>query len=179
MEASKLQIRNATGEDALAIAELHVEGWRTAYRGLLPDTALAELDVVTSAAAWQGRIQRGLSQTLVATSLDQVVGFTNFGVSRDEDALEATAELFALYVANLYQRRGVGAALCRAAEQALIAGGATVVTLWLLEGNRNALAFYEKVGFTLDGSHKVDTSLIGSPLPEQRMRKRLAAIARP
>ncbi|HEX7041129.1 MAG TPA: hypothetical protein VF202_13505 [Trueperaceae bacterium] len=38
-------IRAAKPEDALAIGRVHVDPWRTTYRGLLPDAVLAALSV--------------------------------------------------------------------------------------------------------------------------------------
>lgn len=38
-----LKIRKASEEDKKAVARVYVEGWRTTYRGLVPDDYLDEL----------------------------------------------------------------------------------------------------------------------------------------
>lgn len=94
-----MPIRSAAGGDARAIAEVQVESWRAAYRGLLPETYLADLSVERRTAAWEGILSRAESETLVAVAKQgEVVGFASLGPSRDSDAPEETGELLALYV---------------------------------------------------------------------------------
>jgi len=38
-------VRTATAADAASIAQIHVETWRVAYRGQIPDAVLNGLDV--------------------------------------------------------------------------------------------------------------------------------------
>ena len=40
-----MQIATATSEDCRAIAEVHVESWQRAYKGILPEQYLASLSV--------------------------------------------------------------------------------------------------------------------------------------
>jgi hypothetical protein len=43
--------------DARAIAEIHVTGWQSAYRELLPARYLASLDVAEAGPRWLQRVQ--------------------------------------------------------------------------------------------------------------------------
>jgi hypothetical protein len=45
-------IRSARVEDAAAIAEVHVETWRTTYAGMLPDNFLLNLSEEKYEARW-------------------------------------------------------------------------------------------------------------------------------
>jgi hypothetical protein len=48
-----MQIRFADPEDARAVAEIHVEAWRAAYAGILPEAFLAALTVSSREAFWE------------------------------------------------------------------------------------------------------------------------------
>ncbi|MFZ0322594.1 MAG: GNAT family N-acetyltransferase, partial [Actinomycetes bacterium] len=49
-------MRDAVVEDARAVAEIKVAGWRAAYQGLLPDSALDALDVGELTVDWARQI---------------------------------------------------------------------------------------------------------------------------
>ena len=46
-------IRLATPTDALAIAQVRVDAWRTTYRGMIPDAYLAAMKVEESNTLWE------------------------------------------------------------------------------------------------------------------------------
>ena len=66
---------------------------------------------------------------------------------------------------------GVGSALMGAALDHLRAQGFRQVTLWVLEGNGRGRTFYERWGFTDDGSRHVEE--IGAPVTELRYSRAL------
>lgn len=78
-------IRPARPEDALAIGHVHVDSWRTTYRGLLPDSVLASLSVEQRAATWRQAIDAALkdeSRSFVQVADDLangIVGFASAG----------------------------------------------------------------------------------------------------
>lgn len=174
-----MRVRRAEAADAAAIAAVHVAGWEGAYRGMVPDAALerrtearqTELweellggigDPVDGRRPWVALAERGDGRHA------RVIGFIALNVpSRDADAGPLTAEVAALYVEPTEWRRGAGrgmmdAALAEAAER-----GCAAVTLWVLEPNRRARAFYERCGFAEDGARQTPGE--GWPV-ELRMR---------
>jgi GNAT superfamily N-acetyltransferase len=80
------------------------------------------------------------------------VGFVSCGPPRDDDVAPLTAEIFALYVIPGAWRSGVGRALMATAVDHLRARGAETLTLWVLEANARARAFYEAEGWQPDGA---------------------------
>lgn len=87
-----LQIEPATSADCRAVAEVHVESWRQAYRSILPAAHLASLSVEEREALWRRVVEQRPSQLLVArTEGRAIVGFIAFGASRDADAPPARA----------------------------------------------------------------------------------------
>lgn len=47
-----IEIRQAISPDALSVAEIHVESWKYAYRGLLADSILDSLTVESRIKHW-------------------------------------------------------------------------------------------------------------------------------
>jgi ribosomal protein S18 acetylase RimI-like enzyme len=119
-------------------------------------------------------VERDLqSFTLVVEDAGRVVGFVTAGPTRDPDAGPRTAEVYAIYVAPERLREGFGRALLTGARQALSIRGFSVVTLWVLETNRPAIAFYEAAGWHDDGARSPQ-SIDGLSLPSIRYRVVLA-----
>lgn len=150
-------IRPATVADAEQIAEVHVATWRAAYRGLLPQALLDGLTVASRADGWRRILSSDASMTLVAVdeATGRVVGFVGVGRSRDDDAGATVGELHAIYLHPDQWGRGIGRALHDAGLQAL-AGDFMEATLWVLSGNDQARAFYERQGWRPDGHTKDD-----------------------
>lgn len=163
-------IRPATPADASAIAHIHVETWRAAYRGLMPDAVLDALDVERRAAFWQDRLAQPWGSVWVAED-DSLAGFCDLIPSRDQDAApDEVAEIVAIYVLPAHWGQGVGRALCEQALAQARQRGCRAVTLWVLASNHNAMRFYEAMGFALDGAQKTKTVANGVEVEEVRYR---------
>ena len=145
-----MRVRPAAPADARGIAETQARAWDAAYRGLLPDAMIDAVTPDVREARWRDILATRDSSTWVAEEDGRVVGFCSvFAVARDADAAPGTAEIAALYVDPAAWRRGVGSALLRAGLAAL---GPVRVTLWVLERNVAARAFYARHGFSPDGT---------------------------
>ncbi|GAK10679.1 GNAT family N-acetyltransferase [Geomicrobium sp. JCM 19039] len=106
-------IRNAKVEDARGIAHVHVQSWKTTYRGIVPQTYLDGLDETTRTERWV-KIITEVNNTKVATNDEgKVVGFVNYGRS---ERYAADGQVYALYLLESHQRRGIGAELLEAAK---------------------------------------------------------------
>lgn len=153
-------IRAATVEDARAIAEIHVAGWRAAYRGQMPDEVLDGLSVEKRTEQWTQRIGTPPTpdhRTWVSLDGARVTGFANTGPSRDADARPGVAELFAIYVDPLAWGTGAGRALFAHAAADLMERGFPGLSLWVLDTNARARRFYELAGLRADGGEKTAT----------------------
>jgi hypothetical protein len=82
-------VREATHKYVPIIAKLHVDTWRTTYRGILPDEHLANLSYARRANGWYQILNHALEDgnfTYVAEEeAGEVVGFANGGVERTGD----------------------------------------------------------------------------------------------
>ena len=138
-------VRPAEIGDAAAIARVHVETWRTAYRGLLPDDFLAALDEAGYEQRWARTLTDGRGRVYVAEDSGIVVGFASGGPERaGEDGY--AGELYAIYVLQESQGHGHGRALVRAVAQALREMKLTNMIVWVLRDNHRARHFYERLG---------------------------------
>jgi GNAT superfamily N-acetyltransferase len=156
-----MRVRVATAVDAGAIARVHIASWRAAYVGLIPQDFLDALDIGERTARWEAIFSADRAPTgalvLVADEgegeEDRVVGFVHYGPTRDPGGdPETTGAVNALYLVSQVWRAGGGGALLEASERELRQAGLTTVTLWVLDGNEGAARFYERHGYTPDGS---------------------------
>jgi ribosomal protein S18 acetylase RimI-like enzyme len=168
-------IRSATPDDARVIATIHVEAWRTAYRGIVPDEYLNSLSIDGRESAWRQHLLASHATTWVAQVSDAIVAWISIGPSRDADAGASTGEIWAVYVAPVCWRRGVGRSLCEHAEQQLRLEGFIELTLWVLKDNERAVKFYQSNGFVLDFDCEKEIERGGKTLAEARFRKPLIA----
>jgi ribosomal protein S18 acetylase RimI-like enzyme len=141
-----IAVRAATEADALAVARVHRESWRTTYAGILPLDVIAAYAGRHSEARWRRRLQHaGPSEAAwIAERGGEAVGFASCGDARHLlEGLEA--EIYALYVLQEHQRSGVGRALVRACARHFVRQGQFGFYLWVLKANR-ARMFYDAMG---------------------------------
>ena len=165
-----MTIRPATADDASTLAAIHIDSWRSAYRGLVPDSRLDALDYGRRAEHFRQWLLDADSQIFVVEAGGTAVGFCTLGASRDPDADQgATGEIWGIYLAPDHWRKGLGTALCQHAEQTLHRQGYTAATLWVFADNPRARRFYEAMGFETDGASK--TLQMGVSLGAVRYRR--------
>lgn len=148
-----MPIRDATLADVPAIARIHVDSWRATYRGLMPDDLLVGLSYERRERQWVQAITRsgeGRGCTVVA---DQgkvgIVGFADGG--RCQGDWGHDGELYAIYLSEAHQGRGLGKALLLAVAECLAAQGKRSMLLWVLDTNATGRGFYEALGGVLVG----------------------------
>ncbi|HEY0389072.1 MAG TPA: GNAT family N-acetyltransferase [Gaiellales bacterium] len=145
-------IRDAAVEDAMPVGEVHVASWRAAYGRLIPRAVLDALDPAERAARWPEVLTAVDVAVVAEADGGGVIGFATAGRSRDDDAGPRVAEVGAIYVDEAWWRQGVGRALLAACVERLAALGFEQATLWTLEANMDARAFYERLGWRADGA---------------------------
>lgn len=153
-----ITIREATADDAVAVATAHVAAWRTGYRGVFPD---AYLDTDEFAQRrhdrWEHRLRDGppdngnVLNTILVPELDgRVVGFGHVG---DEDVGDegdgepsGRGEVYGFYLHPDAWGSGI-ATLLMAACEARLAAHFEQAVLWTLFDTPRSRRFYEKVGW--------------------------------
>ncbi len=134
------------------MATVAIAAWREGFRGIVS----AAVDPVE---AWRPeRISERLRDPsydersmLVAELGDEIAGLVVCGPSRDHRNVTPEGEVMALYVHPSRWRRGIGRALVAGAVSELIAAGHQQAIVWTLAESPRNIAFYESLGFVLDG----------------------------
>ena len=148
-----------TPEEIEGKSLVHWQTWREAYDDLLP----AEFQETMTLDRCRFFSQTYPENTLISMDGKKVVGFISYGNYRDE-TIQA-GEIIALYVLKDYYGKGVSKQLMHAAFVAL--DQFSEIYLWVLKDNKRAIAFYQKMGFTLDGQEQI--LKLGKPVKELRM----------
>ena len=160
-----IEVRHANESDASAIARVRAESWRVAYRGIVPDAFLNGMDIAGWADVYRRLLENSPEKmaSLVAEADAKVVGMAAAGPNRDDDT-PYSDELFMIYLAPGYWRRGIGQKLMQAITTWLIGQGMTSMIVWVLAENWPARRFYEALGGQYFAQRSTD--IAGSPLPE-------------
>lgn len=156
-----VEIRPVLREQWRAAHAARIATWKAAYRGMLPDSYLDQLEVTDEMVARaQDRHDEGAARSFGAWDGGQLVGLSVSGPCRDEDRPGET-ELYALYVLPEHWGSGAG--------QRLFEAALPFTSLWVLEANARARAFYERNGFEADASKEI---VFGEPVTELRYVRR-------
>ena len=150
-------VRDATLEDAAAIAHILVDTWRQAYAGIMPDDFLAGMSVE----AREKRLRDGFlipaPDRFVVVAEEEsgaVVGCVMGGACRDDEP-HYSGEVYAIYVQPGHQHKGIGLALIRAAVRRLLAMDHSSLLIWTLTENPSR-GFYEALQGNLVRERQVE-----------------------
>ena len=153
-------LRDATEHDSAAIARLHADSWRSAYRGILSDEYLDNRAHSERAALWQARFSEKANKPFFAILAEidgQLAGFACVFVNEDP--------IFGSFLDNLHVTpertgQGIGRLLLNDAARRLLADVAgRGLYLWVIEQNTRARQFYSRAG-----ANEVETALL--PMPD-------------
>jgi ribosomal protein S18 acetylase RimI-like enzyme len=132
-----MDIRPARVADAPALARVHVDSWRAAYRRLIPESSLEGFTTEWREGGFREALATGAEETYVIGRGEEIVGLLTLGAARDPD-LDArrTGEIWGIYVSPDYWRKGIGSRLAEEAERILRSRGYEDAVLWVLEANQ-------------------------------------------
>jgi len=132
-----------TPEEIEGKSLVHWQTWREAYDDLL----LAEFQETMTLERCRFFSQKYPENTLIAIDGLKVVVFISYGNFRGW-TIQA-GEIIALYFLKDYYGKGIAQKLMKGALTAL--DYFSEIFLWVLKDNKRAIAFYQKIGFTLKG----------------------------
>ena len=151
------RIRSANPSDAGPIARVHIDTWRTTYAGIVPDDHLAGLSYSDRESRWVDILtadRPGTSNFVAETAGGEVVGFAGGGPEREGNQTYR-GELYAIYLLQAWQRKGVGRRLVSVVVHRLLVDGFGSMLLWVLEDNHPGRRFYESLGGELVGRETI------------------------
>jgi GNAT superfamily N-acetyltransferase len=141
-----MDLREAHAGDIDAIARLHAESWRSAYRDQYRDAYLDGPVYEDRLSVWRGRLTSPPpnQHTVVVTEGGVIVGFAC--AFADDDARWGTL-LDNIHVDPGQKRAGIGSMLIiEVARWAAATYPRCGLYLWVLEANSSARRFYERHG---------------------------------
>ncbi len=154
---TEISIRAARAGDEAELANTHLNSWREAYKGLLPQSYLDDLPLTfkNRKNGWFQKINEPEKFIIqVAESKYGIVGFACVQPARDEDRKEY-AEVSAIYLLEKFKGTGTGFKLLASGLKQIQQRGFKKAYCWVLEGNPT-IEFYEKSGAHFDGTRKED-----------------------
>jgi GNAT superfamily N-acetyltransferase len=153
------QVREARQEDATAIARVHVDSWRSTYRGIVPEDFLAQMSYEDFEERWRGWLRNvgepRWAYRVAELPSGRIVGFASGGPRQGPPYTDYAGELYTLYLLREHQRAGIGQRLIGSVARRLAEGGTYSLLAWVLARNP-ARRFYEAVGGELLGSQEIE-----------------------
>ena len=165
-------IRAAEPGDVSTIAVINVRGWQAAFREIIPEDFLDQMDPEERESFVDQMISNGAPyHVAVADDQGEVVGYVMLGPPVSEDLDVATVhELYSLYIEPDRIGTGLGRSLMDNALQYLRNGEWAYAVLWTLQDAQRTSRFYEKAGWYLDGAERTEEIPEGNPVVEVRYR---------
>ena len=140
-----MMIRQAKLTDAEGIAKVHVDCWRTTYKGIVSDVYLDRMSYEKRTQAWIQNMGRSDNYVLVAESEGgNIIGFADGG-KRETNQVENSGDLTSIYILKEYQGQGIGQKLVEKMFAHFKNQGYQKVFVEVLEDNQSRF-FYEKMG---------------------------------
>lgn len=157
-----MNIRKAVQGDAKGVAKVQVDSWQTTYKNIIPDEYLNKMTYESREQKWKDIISNQ-AVFIAETDDGEIIGFSNGGKERSGKYTNYSGELYAIYILEVHQRKGLGKLLLKPVIEDLKQNGIFSMTVLVLEEN-NSRIFYESLG-----AKKIDTievEILGKRLNE-------------
>ncbi len=139
-------IRNIEEKDIPSVVDIQIDGWKSAYNGIVDDNVLNSMNR-------NERIEKRKNDYkengfIVAELNNQVVGFCRYIDSNTftQDISNIDCELLALYVKPDLKYNGIGTKLFQFVIHEFKSKNKTKMILWYLKDNEPSKKFYSKMG---------------------------------
>lgn len=138
-----MEIRKANLNDALGVAKVQVDSWKTTYKNIVSDAYLEQMTYENRAKKWKDILSG--QDVFVAEHKGEIIGFSNAGEERTGKYPDYTGELYAIYILKEHQEKGIGKLLLNSVVDRLKDKNIYSMTVSVLEENKSRL-FYEHIG---------------------------------
>lgn len=139
-------VRKITEKDIPSVVDIQINGWKTAYRGIIDDDYLDTMNRDEIIA----RRKKGYKQNcfMVAELKKEVAGFCWYvdNNSFTPNEMDIDCELIALYVRPDLKQKGIGTKLFQFVTNEFQNTNRTKMVVWCLKNNEPAKMFYTKMG---------------------------------
>ena len=141
-------IRKIKKSDIPSAAEIQVNGWKTAYKGIVDSNFLDALSKEEKIKKMENVYTK--IGFVIAEIKGEVVGFCKYidNNSYSPEIVKADCELIALYVKPELKYKGIGTKLVKYVKEEFREKGKRKMIIWCLKENKPSRKFYEKMGGT-------------------------------
>ena len=142
-------VRKASLEDAEEIGHVHYEAHVQTYSGKFPEGVIESFSASQRSKMWTRFLTENFGELWVAELEGRIVGFASTGPPREQPPV-SDLELGSIYLLAAHHGSGLGQELLD------VALGGRGASLWVLDDNPRAHAFYARNGFSPDGADQID-----------------------
>ena len=149
-------IRNIEEKDIPNVVDIQIDGWKSAYKGIIDDNVLNSMNR-------DERIKKRSNDYkengfIVAELNNQVVGFCRYIDNNKftQDISSIDCELLALYVNPDLKYNGIGTKLFQFVTNEFKSKNRTKMILWCLKDNEPSKKFYTKMGGKIIKERKIE-----------------------
>lgn len=162
-----MEIRKATIDNVIGISRIHALSWKSAYKGIIPQTYLDELKENFMVPAFEAWVNDNVLTAQIISENGSLVGCVAYGRARDESLLD-WGEIVSIYLLPEYFGKGYGNKLLESALSDLKQSGYQNIYLWVLKKNQRARSFYEKNKWRCNEDDACICEIAGKQLTEIR-----------
>ena len=137
-------IRKVKYEDIEQIVDINIKDWKKAYKGIIDDTILDNLNRNEKIEKW--RKHYNIGHVIVAVKNGNVLGYCRYDDNAIYENANIDSEIIAIYVDYDMLGNGIGRKLIEYVLNDLKNKNKKKMVIWCLEKNENARKFYEKMG---------------------------------
>ena len=148
-----VSIRNVIKEDLPSVVNIKIKGWQAAYKGIIEDAYLNNLDNEYEKRIHKMEENYMTNGFIVAEWNHEIVGFCRYVLdNRFSPEIEtADGELCAIYVKPEMKRSGIGTKMFQYVIDDFKKNHKSKMVLWCLKDNEPAKEFYIKMGGKIIG----------------------------
>jgi len=142
-----MNIRSVKSTDIKDLAKVHVDTWKTTYKGIVSDEFLQKLSYDEREKLWSTFLkEENINRFIfvVENEFGIVIGFAIGGLERTNNP-SYKGELWGIYILKEYQKKGIGKALVKKIIETLLNLNITSMLVWVLKDNPYR-SFYENLG---------------------------------
>ena len=141
-------IRNVRKEDLLAVVDIKIKGWQSAYKDIVDSKYLSNLNNEYDIRIEKMKKNFMTNGFIVAVLSDEVVGFCRYAFdnSFSPEIEKADCELCALYVKPELKYSGIGTKMFNYIKNEFKNKNKSKMILWCLKDNEPSKKFYTKMG---------------------------------
>lgn len=149
-----MNIRIARNKSDLESASaIYALSWKSAYKDIFSDKLLREIPLDFWVEASNNHNTNKMERCILNAEGEDI-GAGGYGISRDYNGYSELGEIASIYFLKKAWGKGYASILMQFMINELKNMGCTKIHLWVLEENKRAQRFYEKLGFTKTGKTK-------------------------